>query len=218
MKLLREWKKIFYDEYTLMVHREVYEPAEDSFLIADNLKFDPGKKVLDMGTGCGILAIKAAGIGCEVVAVDISPYATSCTKKNVESCGFEEKVHIVRGDLFKPIRKKEYFDAIVFNPPYLPTESCWYGGWLERSWDGGFTGRGVIERFIDEAGNYLKHNGEILIVQSTLSNVEETLRKFRSTRFITEVVDKADLDFESLILIKARKVGDQSNLLSGFSQ
>lgn len=205
MKSVKNWKTAFYDGHLLKVHKEVYEPAEDSFLIADNLSFKAGEKILDMGTGCGILAIKAANMGCEVVAVDINPYATYCAKENIEACGLKERIYIIRGDLFNPLREKEYFDAIVFNPPYLPVEDNTSGEWLEKAWNGGPTGREVIRRFIDEAYNYLKHEGEIYIVQSPLSNVEETLRQFRKKGLTPKILDKIDLEFESLILINARK-------------
>jgi len=205
MKSVKNWKTTFYDGHLLKVHKEVYEPAEDSFLIADNLRFNPGEKILDMGTGCGILAIKAAEMGCEVVAVDVNPYATHCTKENIETYGLKKRIHIITGDLFNPFREDEYFDAIIFNPPYLPIENHDSGEWLEKAWNGGPTGREVIKRFVDEACNYLKHDGEVYIVQSSLSNIEETLNQFRKRGFTPKILAEIDLEFETLVLINAKK-------------
>ncbi|MEM2148161.1 MAG: hypothetical protein QXJ94_06110, partial [Candidatus Bathyarchaeia archaeon] len=53
-------KKVFFNNYVFHVWPEVYEPAEDSFLFAENLNMKNGENVLDMGTGCGILGIVAA--------------------------------------------------------------------------------------------------------------------------------------------------------------
>ncbi len=188
-----------------MVHNQVYEPAEDSFLLADNLKLAPGSKVLDLGSGCGILAVKAAELGCEVVSVDINPYAVRCVEKNAESLGLKDRIHVVRTDLFASFRRGKVFDVIVFNPPYLPTGDFKVGGWLEKAWNGGESGREIIRRFVDEVGDYLKDEGEALMVQSSLSKVEETLKQFRERGFKPEILTKIDFDFETLFLIRAKK-------------
>ena len=52
-------KKIFFDNSVFYVLKNVYEPAEDSFLLAENLVVNQNDVVLDVGTGCGILGILA---------------------------------------------------------------------------------------------------------------------------------------------------------------
>jgi len=75
-------KRLFFKGCVFYVDENVYEPAEDTFLLAENLKVEPEDFVLDMGTGCGILAVLAAKKARKVVAVDINPYAIECAKKN----------------------------------------------------------------------------------------------------------------------------------------
>ena len=188
-----------------MVHNQVYEPAEDSFLLADNLRLTPCSKVLDLGSGCGIIAVKAAELGCEVVAVDINPYAVYCVKKNAELLGLRDRIEVLRTDLFASFRLGRVFDVVIFNPPYLPTSDFKLGGWLEKAWDGGRSGREVIARFVDEVGGYLKDGGEVFMVQSSLSKVEETLKQFREKGFKPKILVKMDFDFETLFLINAKK-------------
>ena len=55
----------------------VYTPREDSFLVKNHLEDRDlqGKKVLDMGTGTGILALEAARGNSQVTAVDINSEA-----------------------------------------------------------------------------------------------------------------------------------------------
>ena len=53
-------KKAYFKDYVFHVDEHVYEPAEDTFLIAEKLKDNEDDVVLDMGTGCGILAVLAA--------------------------------------------------------------------------------------------------------------------------------------------------------------
>ena len=77
-------KRIHFGNYVFDVSENVYEPAEDSFLFAENLDVEKGAKVLDVGTGCGILGIFAAEKAATVVAVDLNPYAVCCAREN---CG-----------------------------------------------------------------------------------------------------------------------------------
>ncbi|RLI00230.1 methyltransferase [Candidatus Bathyarchaeota archaeon] len=205
MNCPRNWKTIYYDGHPLLVHNQVYEPAEDSFLLADNLRLTPCSKVLDLGSGCGIIAVKAAELGCEVVAVDINPYAVYCVKKNAELLGLRDRIEVLRTDLFASFRLGRVFDVVIFNPPYLPTSDFKLGGWLEKAWDGGRSGREVIARFVDEVGDYLKDGGEVFMVQSSLSKVEETLKQFREKGFKPKILVKIDFDFETLFLINAKK-------------
>jgi release factor glutamine methyltransferase len=53
-------KRIHFKGLVFDVNDAVYEPAEDSFLFAENLGVKAGESVLDLGTGSGILAVTAA--------------------------------------------------------------------------------------------------------------------------------------------------------------
>jgi release factor glutamine methyltransferase len=198
-------KKVFFADYVFYILENIYEPAEDSFFFAENLIVAEGDFVLDMGTGCGILGIVAAGKARRVVAVDISPYAVRCARRNAELNRVMDKMHFIEGDLFAPLRTEERFDLILFNAPYLPVESKENGSWLGRAWVGGATGRQVIDRFICEAPRYLKKNGVVLLMQSTLSNVQKTMQQFREKGLQARVVAEHDLPFfETLALVKAQ--------------
>jgi release factor glutamine methyltransferase len=199
-------KKVYFRDYVFHVYENVYEPADDSFLFAENLAVKKDEVVLDIGTGCGILGIIAAGKAAEVVMVDVNPYAVRCAKENAKLNGVLDKMFFVQGDLFAPINAEEKFDEILFNAPYLPSKPSEDKSWLVRAWAGGATGRQVIDRFICEAPEYLKENGCILLMQSTLSNVNETLRRFRKSGLRTSVVAKRALPFfETIVLVKAER-------------
>jgi release factor glutamine methyltransferase len=199
-------KNVFFADYVFHVWENVYEPAEDSFLFAANLIVKEGEKVLDMGTGCGILSIIAARKASEVVAVDINPYAVKCAMENAKLNGVAEKISFIQGDLFTPLKPTENFDLILFNAPYLPIEHGENGCWLERAWAGGAAGREVIDRFIHEAPKHLKPNGLILLMQSTLSGVEETLKRFEEKGLKASVVAERALPFfETIVLVEAER-------------
>jgi release factor glutamine methyltransferase len=201
-------RKVFFRGYVFNVWEDVYEPAEDSFLFAENLEVEDGGLVLDMGTGCGILGIIAAERAVKVVAVDFNPRAVRCAKENAELNCVADKMFFVRGDLFTSLRKEEKFDLILFNAPYLPTEHVEHDSWLERAWAGGAGGRRVIDRFIFEAPKYLSKDGCVLLMQSSLSGVDETLERFEGIGMKAGVVARRELPFfEAIVLVRAEQLG-----------
>ena len=71
-------------------------------LLEENLK--PGDRVMDVGTGSGILAIGAAMLGAEnVLAVDIDPTAVKVAKENIEHNHLQDKITAVTGNLLEGI-------------------------------------------------------------------------------------------------------------------
>jgi release factor glutamine methyltransferase len=197
-------KKAFFGDLAFDVCKEVYEPAEDTFLFADNLHVKTGATVLDMGTGTGILAVLAAKNAATVVAIDINPYAARCAKQNAKQNRISN-AYFIQGDLFSPLKPFAMFDLILFNSPYLPSEPNEQQTWLGRAWSGGESGREVIDRFIPKAHEHLAESGQVLLLQSNLAGTEATAAKFESVGMKAEVVEQKNLPFfEQLILFKAR--------------
>ena len=90
----------------------IYDPAEDSFLLAKHVKKYAKGKVLDLGTGSGFLAEVALENTKDVLAADIQEEVVNYVKK--------KGINAVKSDLFSNIKGK--FNLIIFNPPYLPFE------------------------------------------------------------------------------------------------
>jgi release factor glutamine methyltransferase len=200
MNFLR--KKILYKNKVFVIYEEVYEPDEDTFLIAQNLALTDGE-VLDMGTGCGILATIAAEKAEHVVAIDVNPYAVDCAQKNVKLNGLVKFVDVLQGNLFDPLRSGIRFDLILFNAPYLPTGRDEDESWIDKAWAGGETGRKIIDAFIHEATEYLAEDGRIQLVQSTLSNLDKTLISLRRIGLTVKVIAEKESMFEKIMLIEA---------------
>ncbi len=157
---------------------EIYEPAEDTYLLLDNIKC--GKKVLDMGTGSGIIAIECAKQGAKVVAVDIDEDAVKRLKKIAADKNLN--IQAVQSNLFENVEGK--YDTIIFNPPYLPGNA---ENIKDLQWAGGGEyGDEIILRFLDEAKNYLDENGEIYIVLSSFNRLDLVFSKPYRFRKIAE--------------------------------
>ena len=211
---MKSAKRVRFKDRIFLVFDDVYEPAEDTFLIAEHLKADG--YVLEIGTGCGILSILTALKAKHVVATDINPHAAKCAKLNAKINGVSEKIDILVGDLFKPIRENSTFKTILFNAPYLPdggNEEPRFKSPIDYAWSGGKGGRTVIDRFIQQAPKHLKPGGRILLVQSSLSDVEETIRKFRKQGLQARVVAERESFFETITLIEAVRLEEKTKTI-----
>ena len=162
----------------------IYEPADDSFLLAKYVKKYAFGKVLDLGCGGGIQSLSALENTEDVLAADVSKEAVDyCNKKGINA---------ICSDLFSNINEK--FDFIIFNPPYLPKDDV--DRELSIALSGGEKGNELIERFLKDAKKYLKKNGKILIVFSSLT--PDVLKLFKKYNYKFKKLDQLSFFFERI--------------------
>ncbi|MBF4806831.1 MAG: tRNA1(Val) (adenine(37)-N6)-methyltransferase [Pseudoleptotrichia goodfellowii] len=93
----------------------------DTVLLADFTKINrKTKKVLDIGTGCGIIPILLAEKSkAEIVGIELQKEMADIAERNVQN--YEERINIINDDIknYQKIFKKDEFDCIVTNPPYF---------------------------------------------------------------------------------------------------
>lgn len=177
---------------------QVYQPEADTYLLLDAAidEVKPGDRVLEIGTGSGLISKELAKVS-EVVATDINPHAALCAR------GYG--VQVVRSNLFAGIRGT--FDLIIFNPPYLPTQpEERIDDWLEYALDGGTSGRDVIGRFAAGVEQVLAPGGRILLLISSLTGLDEVTDLFSQHRFVTRVMVAQLVEDEELYVLYIARV------------
>lgn len=202
---------------------EVYQPAEDSILLMQNIESEEGNSALDIGTGSGIIASKLQENFRFVVATDISFDSLVLAKQKIDNivcCNAGDSILYT-------------FDLIVCNMPYLPSvkhptdmESDFcdeledkaftksqdgisfsnYGketNTLDRAVDGGIEGIEIQISIVESARNLISQNGKFVFVTSTLSNYEKLLLTASEIGFDTRIVESKPLFFEKLLVVEA---------------
>ena len=183
----------------------VYIPSDDTFLLAENLEIKEGQSVLEIGTGSGLVSMYASLLTDDVTATDINYNALELAEKNFKLNNINT-IKLEFGDLFEPVKDKK-FDVILFNTPYLPTDSeDIINDDLNYAFDGGLDGRKVIDRFINEVSNHLNDKGIVQIIQSSLSDNNRTLEMFDRNGFVAEIAESEKFFFEEIVLINAYKI------------
>lgn len=176
---------------------DVYQPAEDSLLLAEaaSEEVESRARVLEVGTGSGYVAATVRDeTGASVVGSDLNPYA--CMQSR------DRGVPVVRGDLVSPFRD-DAFDVVLFNPPYLPRdEEAARDDWMEVALSGGESGRAVVDPFLDAVGRVLAPDGFVLLLVSTLTGVDEVVERAAANDFSAAAVREESFPFETLTVLK----------------
>lgn len=126
MTELREGERI--DElqrngYRIIQNEKLFCFGMDAVLLSGFAKVKEGERVLDLGTGTGIIPILLAAktAGKHFTGLEISETSVDMARRSVALNGLEERLEIVRGDikeageLFAPAS----FDVVTSNPPYM---------------------------------------------------------------------------------------------------
>lgn len=155
------------------VPKTVFSPDPDlTYSSGVLLEFFPdvvGKKVLDLGCGCGVLGIVSAVRGASsVVAVDTSEVAVEVTKINAKLNAVGHKISARQGNLFEGL--SERFDVIFANLPLA-----------DKAWSNLDNGTATIaEMLLSEYQNYLAGNGVLCMADASFGNITQVLEKLHA--------------------------------------
>lgn len=151
----------------LAVLPKVYPGGLDTELMCEVIEVSAGSEVLDLCTGTGAIAIKAALMGASrVVAVDLNPVAVKNAALNIARLKLDHVVEIKEGSLFEPVINQK-FDLITINPPYTnkkpanKTEICF---WDEDNL--------TTVTFFQQFKSYLKPGGKVYFAWADFGDME----------------------------------------------
>ena len=198
-----------YQNLEILLHKNVYEPAEDTFLLLDSIDASSKDKMLEIGTGTGIIALACAQKGAKVICSDINPFAIELVKKNRElnKNQISGSIEIRKGSLFEVVKHNETFNLIIFNPPYLTTRQDEQvdNGWFDKAVAGGKTGLDTTIPFLSKLSEYLTNSGKAFTILSTQSPREPFNQILRDHHLKTTIINSLSFTDETIEVHKITK-------------
>jgi methylase of polypeptide subunit release factors len=156
-----------------------------------------GKRVVDVGTGSGILALAAARAGAEnTMAIDINPNAAAAAAENARANGVGERVTAVCTNLLAAFAPRPLFDVILSSPPKHAGEPR---DLADRGWHAGPNYRDVAALF-DQARVRLKPDGKLYVMVSSDSDLDLFGTLIDRAGFQARLVHEHSIFIESLII------------------
>ena len=171
----------------------------------------PAPSILDLCTGSGCIAIAAAAncANASFLATDISEPALEIAQKNAESNALSERIEFLLSDCFSNITEGTEFDIIVSNPPYIPDAEIETLDADVKQHEprlalaGGADGLDFYRKIIDEAPQYLKDGGILMLEfspeqEASLKGLIEGSGQYENVRV------KADLAGRARVMISQK--------------
>lgn len=174
-------------------HREpigIYSSSEDSALLREAVRGYRGGSCLEVGFGSGANLPQLCEQFERVAATDI------LQSERVKGSSCVELVFADRATCFRD----SSFDFVVFNPPYLPSESI-----DDPAVDGGKGGIEIPMSFLDEAVRVVRKSGRIVFLLSSECDLEEFEEHCRRLGVRTRLIRKKRMFYETLSVYEGRK-------------
>ncbi len=196
--------------FFILQKKDTFRFGMDAVLLSSFAAAGKGKKVLDLGTGTGIIPILMAAKteASKIVGIELQPRIADMAKRSVAGNRLNERIEIIQGDLKN---SKDYlnpysFDVVVTNPPYMRA-----GSGLINPEQGKAISRHEIHCTLDDvihcAVTMLKPNGEFYMVHrpDRMVDAMACMRKEKLEPKILRMVCPKAASAPNLFLIKAIK-------------
>jgi release factor glutamine methyltransferase len=172
-----------HDGCTFTVADGVQAPKAGSRLFCRHLPVRAGDRMLEIGTGIGLAAVLAARAGARVVATDVVDAAVRCARANAKGNGVADRVEVLQGDGFAPVRGR-VFDLICTSPPQMPTPPGRERADATAAADnGGRDGWALLDRVIAGAPSHLVPGGRLVFTLFGFLGVKGALARLHAAGF-----------------------------------
>lgn len=173
----------------------IYESNYDSFFFSKNIIYNENERVLDLGTGTGILAITCTDFSRNVVGTDILKKSIECARINAKLNGVEKKVIFKQGSFFEPV-KNQKFDLILTDSPQQPNpHKVKFSSIVSTAIDAGPDGRECIDKIILESQNHLCDGGRIQIYHGQFANIKKSMELAKEVGLKPKITAKGEGSF-----------------------
>ena len=180
----------------------------DAVLLANFTRVKKNTKLVDLGTGTGIIPILLAGksSASKIIGIEIQDEVAEMASRSVKLNQLEDRVEILNMDMKDAVGVlgKGQMDLVVSNPPYIEDQVI---EGLERdvkdyeprlALAGGDDGMDFYNRIIEDAYDYLKLGGK-LVFESGHDQAEKILKKMAQVGY-TKAYTKKDIQgFDRLV-------------------
>nr|WP_240193322.1 methyltransferase [Desulfobulbus alkaliphilus] len=200
-----------------------YRFSVDAVLAAHFTVPRPGERVLDLGCGCGVIALIMAyrhpTISC--CGLEVQDELAALSEENITSNGFADRFRLVRGDVrnIAAVLSPETFDLVVCNPPYRKKES----GRINPGYQASLARHelaGGIEAFVSGAAFAVRNRGRVVFVYPAARSATLLclLHRFRLVpKRLQPIYSYPGGESARLVLVEAVKNGgEQMELLAPF--
>ena len=179
---------------------EVLTPRPETELLVEVVSGSLGSvdrqaECLDLGTGCGALAITLARQmpRWRILATDVSPAALEVARRNAGRLA-PGRIRFAEGSWYEPLDEERTFDAIVSNPPYVESELCSRGPLRfepRGALDGGPDGLRQLREVITGAPQRLRRGGVLAVEHGAQQG--SAVREMMAAAGLREPVTHRDL-------------------------
>lgn len=200
-------------------YQNVYEPEEDSKLLLKHTtsqlkhyllgKNQSTSSLCEIGVGSGYVSsnLSKQFPNINYFGSDINPDAITLTQTEFEVAN--KKITLNNKPYFQGFQNKEKFDTIIFNTPYFPFESKHDNfenlTLKDRAIYGGPNGYETIQEFIEQTNDYLKNDGFVIMIFSSLSNLKHIEKILTRNLYEFEMLESENSFFEKIHCLKFKK-------------
>ncbi|KAJ6238411.1 methyltransferase n6amt1 [Anaeramoeba flamelloides] len=202
--------------------QKIYSPSEDTFLLCDALADEveeirerKPKIGVEIGTGSGYVLAHVSKLlkntDLFVFGIDINPLAAKLTSQTLSQNEIY-RYEVINCNLLDPFALDRFgsmIDLLIFNPPYVPTESKEIQfnpkdeeTWITSSFAGGLNGMEITQKLINKMEQLLSPNGVCYLIAIHENNPNQIANDLAEKGFRTIVVKKKRLRGELLYVLK----------------